>query len=107
MLQKAGLLAPQQTVQTVTLCPRCGKPVAEKDMSLCPSCGSVLSLKAAAELEKQRDQLQQDVEELKKVVGQLVSSGMKPETSRGEIEAQVTSRKRIVDALKKDGLVEE
>jgi integrase/uncharacterized Zn finger protein (UPF0148 family) len=107
MLQKAGLMAPERAVRTVKLCPRCGKPVSEKDMSLCPSCGSVLSLKTAVEVQKERDKLKEDVEELKKVVGQLVSSKMRPGESKQAIEAQVESQRRLAAKLKEAGLVED
>jgi len=75
-------------------------------MTLCPSCGSVLSLKTAVEVQKERDKLREEVEELKKVVGQLVSSKMRSGESREQVETQAASRKSVLDKLKRHGLAE-
>jgi uncharacterized membrane protein YvbJ len=60
-------MAPQQAVRTVKLCPRCGKPIAEQDMSLCPSCGSTVDLKATLEIKTLKDSME-TLEEEKKIV---------------------------------------
>jgi len=65
MLRRAGIAPPEQAKYTVRLCPRCKKPVANKDMDLCPSCGSVISPKAALTIQDERNMLKTELESLK------------------------------------------
>ena len=74
---------------------------------MCHACGSVLTLRVAIEVQKERDKLKNDVEELKLMVGQLISSKMKPGETREQVEVQVTSQKRLLDELKKHDLVQD
>jgi len=95
MLQKAGLMAPEPPIRTVRLCPRCGKPVADKDMSLCPSCGSVVDVKAAGEMEA----LRKDVERLEAALRTALMSGKSftPEA----VENILSGKDPLVERMKK------
>jgi hypothetical protein len=104
MLQRAGIISPQ-TTRKVSTCPRCGLPVA-KDVSLCPSCGSVTDIKAALEIQRSRDALRSDVENLKREIW-LLRHPQYTGLSHAEIDKLMIQEEKLLGGLKKRGLVVE
>jgi len=64
-----------------------------------------LRIKGAMEIQRQRDQLAKDVEELKATVGALLAAQLKPGQTRDAILAQAEGRKTLYKKLAKAGYV--
>ncbi len=104
-LKQAGIVA-DEGKERLKLCPRCKKPN-PMNATMCFACGGVMSVKHAVEIQKERDKLVRDVEELKETVAHLVSMNMKVGQSREDVSQLIASRQQLMEKLPKKYVVEE
>lgn len=80
-LKQAGVIV-EEDKKPVTLCPRCKKPN-PADATMCHACGSVLSVKAAVQIQQERDKLAKDMAEMAKKLAQLEARQVEREAQSG------------------------
>ena len=72
----------------------------------CEYCGVPLGEKEAAEIIGKSASIEKELQELKKLVGQLMASQMKPGITLEKIGAQTASQTRVYNKLRKHNLIE-
>jgi site-specific recombinase XerD/ribosomal protein L40E len=105
-LRQAGIPV-EEDKEPIRLCPRCKKPNPAQ-ATMCHACGSVLSLKVAVELQRERDKLKEDVEKIGKEVQRLEGAlrtalgGFEKRFTDEAIEDILKGRDRLAERFRKE-----